>query len=151
MQTSNGVLYVQARMSVIAGHIPLDWYTDDTIDVGLHKYSAEVYDACIKSFQALPVTALVDRKFFCVHGGISPELDTLRDIDLVSFAADALERGSYAMARSIDSRSPHRRACSATCYGRIPFPTSAMRSVVLNVCKPLLADICCPPVARSHT
>ncbi|KAF9070500.1 Metallo-dependent phosphatase-like protein [Rhodocollybia butyracea] len=46
----------------------------------LHKYSARVYEACIQSFCALPVAALVDRKFFCVHGGISPELNTLTDI-----------------------------------------------------------------------
>ena len=50
---------------------------------GLHKYSIEVYDACIKSFQALPITALVDKRFFCVHGGISPELETLRDLERV--------------------------------------------------------------------
>ncbi|KIM86602.1 hypothetical protein PILCRDRAFT_774774, partial [Piloderma croceum F 1598] len=46
----------------------------------LHKYSARVYEACIKSFCALPVTALVDGRFFCVHGGISPELMTLDDL-----------------------------------------------------------------------
>ncbi|KAH9942708.1 Metallo-dependent phosphatase [Amylocystis lapponica] len=47
----------------------------------LHKYSPIVYDACIRSFQALPVTALIDGKFFCVHGGISPELMRLEDLD----------------------------------------------------------------------
>ncbi|PCH41912.1 Metallo-dependent phosphatase [Wolfiporia cocos MD-104 SS10] len=46
----------------------------------LHKYTATVYEACIKSFQALPVAALIDGKFFCVHGGISPELIHLEDI-----------------------------------------------------------------------
>ncbi|RDB30000.1 Serine/threonine-protein phosphatase 2B catalytic subunit [Hypsizygus marmoreus] len=46
----------------------------------LHKYSERVYEACIKSFCALPVTALVDGRFFCVHGGISPELMTLSDL-----------------------------------------------------------------------
>ncbi|KAF7973608.1 hypothetical protein HWV62_14776 [Athelia sp. TMB] len=46
----------------------------------LHKYSALVYETCIKSFCALPVTALVDGRFFCVHGGISPELGTLDDL-----------------------------------------------------------------------
>lgn len=50
---------------------------------GMHKYSAEVYEACVKSFEALPITALIDGKFFCVHGGISPELIHLTDIDRV--------------------------------------------------------------------
>ncbi|KAI0700677.1 Metallo-dependent phosphatase [Cerioporus squamosus] len=59
----------------------------------LHKYSAEVYDACIKSFQALPITALVDGKFFCVHGGISPELETLRDIEHVDRFQEPASKG----------------------------------------------------------
>ncbi|EIN04732.1 Metallo-dependent phosphatase [Punctularia strigosozonata HHB-11173 SS5] len=46
----------------------------------LHKYSERVYEACIKSFCALPVTALVEGRFFCVHGGISPQLNTFQDI-----------------------------------------------------------------------
>lgn len=47
----------------------------------LHKYSSEVYEACIESFCALPISALVDGKFFCVHGGLSPSLVTLKDLD----------------------------------------------------------------------
>ncbi|KAI0036335.1 Metallo-dependent phosphatase [Vararia minispora EC-137] len=47
----------------------------------LHKYSQTIYDACIESFCALPVAGLLDGKFFCVHGGISPELNTIADID----------------------------------------------------------------------
>lgn len=42
-----------------------------------------MYDACIESFCALPVAGLLDGKFFCVHGGISPELNTVSDIDRV--------------------------------------------------------------------
>ncbi|KAI0654987.1 Metallo-dependent phosphatase [Cubamyces menziesii] len=59
----------------------------------LHKYSAEVYDACIRSFQALPVTALVDGKFFCVHGGISPELDTLQDLERMNRFEEPASKG----------------------------------------------------------
>jgi serine/threonine-protein phosphatase 2B catalytic subunit len=47
----------------------------------LHKYSANVYEACIRSFCALPIAGLVDGKFFCVHGGLSPQLMSLRDLD----------------------------------------------------------------------
>ncbi|KAI6032681.1 Metallo-dependent phosphatase [Pisolithus orientalis] len=46
----------------------------------LHKYSATVYDDCLASFNALPLAAIVDNRFFCVHGGISPELNTLDDL-----------------------------------------------------------------------
>lgn len=51
--------------------------------LGMHKYSAEVYEACVRSFESLPITALIDGKFFCVHGGISPDLLHLTDIDRV--------------------------------------------------------------------
>ena len=50
---------------------------------GLFKYTERVYDACIRSFNALPLAALIDKRFFCVHGGISPELGTLRDLEKV--------------------------------------------------------------------
>ena len=42
-----------------------------------------MYEACVTSFNTLPVTALIDNKFFCVHGGISPELQVLADLDKV--------------------------------------------------------------------
>ncbi|KZP26256.1 Metallo-dependent phosphatase [Athelia psychrophila] len=46
----------------------------------LHKYSALVYETCIKSFCSLPITTLVDGRFLCVHSGVSPELGTLDDL-----------------------------------------------------------------------
>lgn len=49
----------------------------------MHKYSTLVYEACIESFCALPIAALVDGKFFCVHGGLSPLLLELNDIQYV--------------------------------------------------------------------
>lgn len=50
----------------------------------LERFDLEVYDLFMETFDALPVAALIAKKYLAMHGGISPELQKLDQINEVS-------------------------------------------------------------------
>lgn len=47
----------------------------------LGKYDEETYDLFMDVFDSMPVAALVAQRYLAVHGGISPSLNKLEEID----------------------------------------------------------------------
>lgn len=50
-------------------------------DECIYKYDVSLYDAIMDSFDCLPLAAKVEDTFFCVHGGISPEIKLIKEIN----------------------------------------------------------------------
>jgi serine/threonine-protein phosphatase 2B catalytic subunit len=48
----------------------------------LEKYKEEqIYNLFLEAFESMPVACHVNGDYLCVHGGISPELKTINDIN----------------------------------------------------------------------
>ena len=42
---------------------------------------SDVFKEFVNTFNQLPIAAVIDQKYFCVHGGIGPDVDSLDQID----------------------------------------------------------------------
>jgi len=61
----------------------------------LYKYNEDVYNAAMDAFDCLPISAVVNGKFFCVHGGLSPDIRVLDDIDKLSRFQEVPREGPF--------------------------------------------------------
>lgn len=49
----------------------------------LYKYSLAVYNAMMSAFDCIPLVCILNNRFMCVHGGLSPELKRVADINAI--------------------------------------------------------------------
>ncbi|KAI3647031.1 hypothetical protein MP228_007252 [Amoeboaphelidium protococcarum] len=49
-----------------------------------HKYVEKIYESCLESFNALPLAAIMNKQFLCIHGGLSPEFTTIDDLKSIN-------------------------------------------------------------------
>ena len=48
------------------------------------RYDAQIYDLFMELFDSLPISCVVDDKYLAMHGGISPELNLIDDINKIN-------------------------------------------------------------------
>jgi len=63
-------------------------------DECIYKYNEELYDEIMKSFDNLPLAAIINKSFFCVHGGLSPDITKIDDIGNINRFREIPREGS---------------------------------------------------------
>lgn len=61
----------------------------------LYKYDQEVYDMFMDSFDLFPLACIINCRFLAVHGGISPDLKNVEDINLVDRFKEPPKQGIF--------------------------------------------------------
>lgn len=57
------------------------------------RYSIKLWKNFTDCFNALPIVALLDDKILCMHGGLSPDLNSIDDIKKIVRPTDVPEQG----------------------------------------------------------
>lgn len=61
----------------------------------IYKFDSEVYERIMDSFDCMPISCLVNRKFLALHGGLSPELKTVDDLLRLNRYVEPPKQGLY--------------------------------------------------------
>ena len=89
-------------------------------------YSEKVWDAFNDVFDYLPLAAIIDGRFFCVHGGLSPRMKTLEDIESLQLPIKDM---SNEMIADLVWSDPVDNACGFVCGARGRGVTFGLKAV----------------------
>lgn len=59
----------------------------------VNRYSERLYNKFISLFDMLPLAAVIEDRIFCVHGGLSPDLHSIDDIEKIQRPLKVPEQG----------------------------------------------------------
>lgn len=98
----------------------------DALSAGKRRYNIKLWKTFTDCFNCLPIAAIIDEKIFTMHGGLSPDLQSMEQIRRVMRPTDVPDTGTYlrsfffSLAAPGSSSSPRPRLLSAP-----PLPTPA--------------------------
>ena len=59
------------------------------------KYDQDIYKRIMEVFDCLPISAIINGKFLSMHGGISPELKSVKDINKINRFSEPPKNGLF--------------------------------------------------------
>jgi len=57
------------------------------------RYNVKIWKTFTDCFNCLPVAAIIDEKIFCMHGGLSPDLESMEQIRRIQRPTDVPDTG----------------------------------------------------------
>jgi len=64
-------------------------------DECLYKYDEELYVAVMNSFDCLPISGIINEKFFVCHGGLSPDIIDVKEINDINRFQEVPTKGPF--------------------------------------------------------
>ena len=72
----------------------LECVTDDAT-LGKRRYNIKLWKTFTDCFNCLPIAAIIDEKIFTMHGGLSPDLQSMEQIRRVMRPTDVPDTGQF--------------------------------------------------------
>jgi diadenosine tetraphosphatase ApaH/serine/threonine PP2A family protein phosphatase len=65
------------------------------LNTGKRRYNIKLWKTFTDCFNCLPIAAIIDEKIFTMHGGLSPDLQSMEQIRRVMRPTDVPDTGAF--------------------------------------------------------